>query len=400
MRISVDDIHENLTHHLNTIYQNLEKHEPSKFSQKQIKDWLPEIKTEYSRKLLTFIIKHRDELAAFFNNNMFRRLEQYKDSNKVLRHQLLLNNQELSELREIIGFIDSLDDPTITPLVTDDESFNTEAVAISTISDIHFEERVDKKVVYGINEYNPDIAAKRINNYFIGLIKLIRKEREKVPINTLVLGLLGDMITGYIHEELMESNWLSPTEAIMGCRDCLVSGIKQLAEDSEVSRIIIPCCKGNHGRTSVKKKFSTGYKNSYEWMMYHDMSGIFKSWGAFDLLEWVIPPSELTYVEVFDKALRFGHGDHFKYVGGVGGIAIPLMKWLYRTNQVRHADMTFLGHWHQSLKPNYNCYLNGSVIGYNAYGASFGFYPETPMQLFTLLDKKRGFTVNTPILLT
>jgi hypothetical protein len=43
--------------------------------------------------------------------------------------------------------------------------------------------------------------------------------------------------------------------------------------------------------------------------------------------------------------------------------------------------------------------VNGSLIGYNSYARAFGFEPEPPKMQFQLLDKKRGFTLNNPIIL-
>jgi hypothetical protein len=132
-------------------------------------------------------------------------------------------------------------------------------------------------------------------------------------------------------------------------------------------------------------------------MAYHDLDNTMKLVGGFENVRMEIPKSEFAYVQVYDKVLRFGHGDHFKFGGGIGGLAVPLQKFLYRANQIKHADMTFIGHWHQSIKPTSNCIVNGSVIGYGAYAYSLQATPETPQQQFQLLDKKRGFTVNTVI---
>ena len=358
--------------------------------------------TGYLAEILSSIIRNKDEILSAYRVHDNLNLSKFKRETLSAKSEIRQLHANIIELENIVHFAESINEEPILPVLRKDESYKgSEATAISCLSDVHFEEKVDPAVVYEVNEYNPDIAAKRLEVYFTSLLSMIRKERQNVPIKKLVLGLLGDMITGYIHEELMEDNWLSPTEATMGVRSCLMAGIKMLAEEGDLEEIVIPCCKGNHGRTSVRKKYSTGYKNSYEWMLYHDMKKIFEDWGGFNNLTWHIPKSELTYVDVYDKKLRFGHGDHFRFIGGVGGVAVPLMKWLYRSNSFTkvRADMTFIGHWHQQLKPASNCFINGAVIGYNSYAAGLGFIPEPPMQIFSLLDSERGFTINTPILL-
>jgi hypothetical protein len=97
----------------------------------------------------------------------------------------------------------------------------------------------------------------------------------------------------------------------------------------------------------------------------------------------------------------FSHGDHFNYQGGIGGIEVPLKKWILRENSVvsTGVDMAWIAHWHQYIVSN-KVRVNGSVIGYNGYARSFGFAPEPPKMQFQLLDKRRGYTLNNPIYLT
>lgn len=278
-----------------------------------------------------------------------------------------------------------------------DISFDVEnAVAIAILSDVHIEEHVDIEQVNGLNEYSPEIAKYRVNKFFDEVLKNVQKERMTHNIDTLVLGLLGDFITGYIHEDLKESNSMSPTEATSFVKEILIEGIIKLVDNGNFEKIIIPCTPGNHGRTTVKKRFNTGYKNSYEWMMYNEMKNVFSTSYIPEkyknTVEFVISKSELVYIKVYDKVIRFGHGDHFSYGGGIGGINVPMLRWLTRINSQKHADMTFIGHWHQILTgPSSNAMVNGSVIGVNAYSMGFG-AKEDPKQIFTLLVEDKGFS--------
>jgi hypothetical protein len=45
--------------------------------------------------------------------------------------------------------------------------------------------------------------------------------RKGIKIDTLVFAILGDMISGYIHDELVESNHLSPTQAVLFAQNLL-----------------------------------------------------------------------------------------------------------------------------------------------------------------------------------
>lgn len=270
-----------------------------------------------------------------------------------------------------------------------------EVVPVISISDIHAEETVESEVVNNLNAYNLDIAAKRVTQVFSNSLKLVRMFQNKDKINTVVISLLGDNITGYIHEELMESNSLSPTEATRFIKGHLISGIKLFADLGY--QIKIPCARGNHGRTTIRKRFSTGYKNSYEFGMYLDMADFFVHAG-YTNVEFIISKSEYTYLQIFDKMNRFCHGDHFGYSGGVGGIFPSMLKFLYRMNETMNADCTFLGHWHKytPLAKEYKVVVNGSVIGVAPYGLNFG--ASQPIQNIQLIDSKYGYTGNFPVI--
>lgn len=324
-------------------------------------------------------------------------IQQHKIENRVLK-------KEIESLEASLNFMYAIQ---ITEnhnwsrfKIKSDSNLNEECTAITLCSDIHADEVVDLDVVDGVNEYNKEIFIERFKKYFSRLIYVIRMQRKAgQTINNLVLAFLGDMISGYIHEELLENNSMSPTEAVDLLQDLIIAGIKTLSQDGNFKEIIVVGVRGNHARTSKKKKYSTGYKNSYEWLMYKNIEKAFSEYmSGYNNVKFIIPKSEFAYVDIYNKTWGFSHGDHFNYMGGVGGVMIPLMRWLYRINDVIPTDMRGIGHWHQYLSLP-NCLVNGSGIGYNAFALGKGFKPEPPKMHLQLQDKRRGFTTNTPIIL-
>jgi hypothetical protein len=222
----------------------------------------------------------------------------------------------------------------------------------------------------------------------------VNKERATVKIETLLLWLGGDFITGYIHEELEEGNYLSPTEATRFAKEKIIVAIKFLLEYGNFKKLLIPCNFGNHGRTTKKPRFSTGYKNSYEWMMYKDIADYFKDQPK---VEFIIPNGLFAYVDVMGHMCRFWHGDSIKYSGGIGGLTIPLIKAIQRYDQQQKADYNFMAHYHQLWQATKNCIVNGSGIGFSPYAQRIGASPEEPVQSFCIIDEKYGLTIKTPI---
>ena len=263
-----------------------------------------------------------------------------------------------------------------------------EAVAFAIASDWHVEETVVAKTVNGLNAFSLDIAEQRIERFFQRVVKLTEIQRNGTKINTLVLGVLGDLMTGYIHEELRESNGLSPTETVLWLQERVGAGLQFLEKHFE--RIVIPCTYGNHGRNTIKSRHATGAKNSYEWMFYQIMR---KQFPQFD---WKIADGYHVYLEVDGRVVRFHHGDGLRYQGGVGGLTIPVEKAIASWNKGIPADLDVFGHWHQSQQ-NPKWISNASLIGHNAYAVSIKAAFEPPSQTFFLMDKKRGRTITAPI---
>lgn len=270
-----------------------------------------------------------------------------------------------------------------------------EATAVALLSDIHCEEHVDPETVNGINEFNMKIAGESIDRYFTKLLHLINHERHTVPIPHLVMGWLGDFISGYIHEELLEDNEVSPTEACRWLLSHLCNGVDLLLAEGNFAKITIVCKMGNHGRTTQKKRVATAYKNSFEWLLYHFMAWHYQNKGE-KKVEWVIEKGYHTYLPIYQFPCRFHHGDEMRYFGGVGGISIPVNKAISDWNKLRPVYLDFFGHFHTMLDLG-NWVSNGSIIGHNAFGIKIKAKPERPQQALSIIDKEHGKTKTIPI---
>ena len=273
-------------------------------------------------------------------------------------------------------------------------SDKAEAVAVALASDWHVEETVESASVNGLNEYNLPTAKRRIEKFFSTIARLTEIERHGAKIDDLILWLGGDLMTGMIHEELAESNSKTPTQVILWLQDRLADGLATLKP--HFKRILIPTSYGNHGRTTVKPRHATGAAHSYEWLLYRILEG--RCHGD-QQIEFQIADSYFNFMTVFDRRLRFHHGDGLKFQGGIGGLTIPTEKAIASWNKSpNRADLDLFGHWHQYQQARH-WLCNGSLIGYNAYALSIKASFEPPTQTYFLLDKKRGRTMTSPIYL-
>jgi hypothetical protein len=261
------------------------------------------------------------------------------------------------------------------------------------LSDLHIGELVDPATVNGRNKYNPDIAVVSLERFFQNSLRLLEAQRVTVDISQALLWLGGDLITGYLHEEQVESNPLSPTEEMLLAQPKLVAGIDFLLERGGIEKLTVVCNYGNHGRTTKKPRISTGAKNSFEWLMYHNLR---RHYAKEERVDFVVASGSHVYVDVLGSMCRFTHGDSVRYSGGVGGLSIPLRKAIDSWDSFRKARYTFLGHWHQRVDYGF-AVVNGSVIGYNAYALHIKARYEEPQQAFVLIDKDHGKTISAPV---
>ena len=306
--------------------------------------------------------------------------------------------EQLQEQEATIQHLLALQESIIvkpTPLVKSSSKTVGNATAIMVASDWHVEEQVDPSTVNGLNEYNLEIAEKRASNFFRKGLFLTNLVRNGIKINRLVLALLGDLISGYIHEELQESNYLSPTEASLFVQDILCAGIDFLLKEGNFDEIIIPCCLGNHGRTTQKKRYSTAHKNSYEWMMYKTLE---KAYAKNNKVKFIVENGYHVYLPLYPNfKLRFHHGDNIRYAGGVGGITIPVNKAIAQWNRSEPAYLDIFGHFHQQMMDCGPFVSNGSLIGWNAFAIAIKATFDDPKQSFLVIDQEKGKICDWPI---
>lgn len=265
--------------------------------------------------------------------------------------------------------------------------------AVAMASDWHVEEVVLPESVSGLNEFNPAIAERRITSFFSSVLRLTEIERHGADIDTLILWLGGDFLSGYIHPELVENNAASPTETLLWLHERLASGLLLLEKAGGFRRIVIPCSYGNHGRTTDKPRVSTAARNSYEWLLYRILA---KQLPQF---EWAVADGYLLFLDILGHSVRFHHGDAIRYEGGVGGLTIPAEKAVASWNKARVADLDVFGHHHTQVQGQ-KWVSNGSLIGYGPYSIKIKAPFEPPRQTYFLIDEARGRTGTWPITLT
>ena len=315
---------------------------------------------------------------------------------KALRDQVKEAQSEVDDAHKRAGILDLLRGAGKGKKIRVKKPARGELVAVAPIGDVHAEERVDPSTVNGMNSYDLDTCSKRLDRLAQGILDRVDLLRAKNLVRRLIVPLLGDLITGYIHEENLENNQLSPTQATLFSIQKIGDLFQALLDLGDFGEILVPCSYGNHGRTGKRIKHAAGFKNSFEWLGYHVLAERFKE---DTRIRFKISNGYLNPVEVFPGyVMRCHHGDAIRYFGGVGGLTIPTNKSLDAWNQQGVAQLDVFGHYHQ-IHDDKRFIVNGSVIGWNAFAIAFKCKFERPAQVFFALDPNYGKRWVDPIVL-
>jgi hypothetical protein len=156
----------------------------------------------------------------------------------------------------------------------------------------------------------------------------VRGQRERYTIGTKlhgphgVLWLGGDLISGNIHESLVATNRLGPTAAAIEVQTRLAGGLRYLLDNTDCAWFV-PCSVGNHERITQKAQVKTAVENSLAAFVYYGLAAQFADERR---ITFRLPDAYFTYLDVHGYVCRFHHGDAVKYLGGIGGLHIPLRR--------------------------------------------------------------------------
>lgn len=270
------------------------------------------------------------------------------------------------------------------------------ATALLALSDLHLDEVVNPAEINGVNAYDRAIATARLEAIVEGTIKLLGSYVSGVELDGIVVAIIGDVLTGVIHEELARTNEAPVMASVAHWVPLLASALRRLAD--VFGNVHVPCVDGNHDRYYAKIPAKQRAESSVAWVVYNWLAD---SLAGDDRITFSITPSPEQIVSIYDTRLLLTHGDGFRSAGGIGGIYPSMLKFLLRKHAQFEAvaqpwDIAVMGHWHTYLTgPDF--IVNGSLKGYDEYAAKNGFGFELPRQALAIVTPERGVTMQLPV---
>lgn len=265
------------------------------------------------------------------------------------------------------------------------------------LSDIHFDEMVDPAQIGYVNEYDHDIAVRRLRTTFDTAQSILTEYVSKPRYDGITIFLGGDMVSGNIHEELSETNNAPILRSVVDLTDILKNGITMYRE--KFGKVFVPCVVGNHGRLHKKPRCKNRVFDNFEWLIYQYLAKAFKDDPDVTFL---IPDGPDAVFDIYDKTFLLTHGDQFRGGSGISGIMTPLHMGLHKKQKKQAAihtpfDVMALGHFHQYIHTN-AMVVNGSVKGYDEFANLCNFPWEPPQQALFINHPQGGMIFRTPVL--
>lgn len=261
---------------------------------------------------------------------------------------------------------------------------------VLVLSDLHLDEVVQLEEMNGVNEYNRKIADRRLSKVVDAAVDLSQNYLAGAEHTGWVIPLLGDFITGAIHEELAYTNEAPPAATLVHWAPKIASALKYVAEATDLP-VHCPCHVGNHDRFYKKNPYKLRSESSLGWIMYH---WIMDACRDDDRITFSIPKAPESRVDVYDYRLLLHHGDGFTSQGGVGGIYPALLKYLLRAHELYSDqgddfDLFIGGHWHHEHFGD-DFIINGTIKGYDEYALGHKFKNRPPGQAMFTVTPEHG----------
>ena len=315
------------------------------------------------------------------------------------RADLLKEKEEREKLLRMFSFVREANITPPTWTAKKPQAGGRAAIPTAFLSDVHLDEVVRPEQVNFVNAFDRTIAEQRIELFFNHTIELARDYLQGLTYEGLVMPLGGDIFSGIIHEELVETNAATIFESLLYWCDPIAAGIRLMRD--AFGRVFVPCVVGNHGRRQRKPHAKNRAQDNFDYFFYHLLR---KTLAAEKHIEFAISDSADQPYLVFDTRYLLTHGDQFRGGSGIAGMLSPLLlgdsRQRERENAVRRPyDYLVMGHWHQ-LAFLRGLIVNGSVKGYDEYAFISNFRFEPPRQAFWVTDIRHGVTLTAPIHVT
>lgn len=302
-----------------------------------------------------------------------KKIHKLEEENKQLKNALNEAKNHVIDSDEIKRFIYELNDVELKAYDNIPNWMNkktkNEIIPVFCLSDTHIGSVIDPADVNYVNEYNVEIAKKRIFGLTKDFISMYKDKLANYSYPGVIVNFGGDMIENAMHGT-EETNELTVVDQTIEATNILITVIKMLNE--AFGNVTIFAVSGNHGRLIADKytKNTNRLGNSLEKIVYHFIGVHFKDKPEVSI---ITRQSDIIHYEVNGKTFRLEHGDSIPFTGqAISGPLNSFERARLKRNGMdsavgRRFDYLIFGHFHQHLISNTGIIVMDSTKGYDSY---------------------------------
>lgn len=281
--------------------------------------------------------------------------------------------------------------PTKKPSIKINESLGM------LLADLHIGEVVSKEEMGGFAEYNFEIFKERFDRYINKTLKFSLNTLAGYNFDELVIWMLGDFVSGGIHDELTETADLVEVEQVLNGAEIIAGGLRELCKNFKKVRVI--GVVGNHGRLTKKKKFKKIY-NNWDYVIYHVLKLALDNQKN---ISFKIPKSFFSYDEVNKFNFLSMHGSNVRSWNQIPWYGINRMEAEFGNllaSQEKYFNYLLLAHFHTSSsidRVRGEKIISGSFVGADEFSLGAMTSVKVPRQLIFGVHEKYGISWRLPV---
>lgn len=346
---------------------------------KSIKDFIDELNEKFHHKRTISSIEHQLEREGLSTSPtkvaekeilLDKKIKSLELENSILKNKYntaIKNSNVQDNLIEVVKQNIQAFPVIPIPKLTVSKGDITKESMLLLLSDLHIGETVSSVEVNGINEYNINIMRHRLAFLADHILDIKTNKLMGYQFDKLVIGGLGDFVSGIIHQELVETGEGNVAEWTLGGAFVIAQFIREMSQ--AFNQVEFVGIIGNHGRLTMKPRFKQRYVN-WDYFLYQILSLLLANQTN---VKFHIPQSFWTLYEINGKNFLFLHGDNVNSYSGIPwyGIerTIAKLKELLESKDQKF-DYICMGHFHNRNildRVKGELIINGSLIGGNEF---------------------------------
>lgn len=230
-------------------------------------------------------------------------------------------------------------------------------VGIIQLSDLHLNEVITANDTLGTNEFNYDVAAKRLRKYADAAIDHLKHR----GVDSVLVAITGDVLNSDRRLDELLCNAGNRSKALVVAVDLLQQFLRQLSEHFHVC--VLSIC-GNESRKDIEiGSTSKAFTHNYDYDVHMMLQAMFDANGR-DVSFLPITDSYEMVVDILGHGILFVHGHQYEGGGRVQDIVAKDVAKFARAG--KSVNYTIFGHIHCTHISD-SFARSGSLPGANAY---------------------------------